>query len=316
MYHTILVPLDGSNLSERALPLATAFAKASDAQLVLVRSVWVPRLSDITPEEEEVKAVDEAEEYLADLAFKLGAQGLQVQTAVPYAPAAEGILMEIELRHADLVVMSTHGRSGLSRLIYGSVAEAILAHSPTPVLLVRVTKDEAAQTSLPDDPQILVPLDGSEFAEVALPYASELARALNGTLVLLRAVVPPPQWVDTVMTVPYPTEEVIVRGEEDARAYLHDLAEHLKADGLRVKMAVEVGHADEVILRLEKGPIQLVVMATHGRTGLAQAVFGSVAVSVMHRGNLPLLIVRPKGMTPPVGAKASEEPTPMAVMHL
>lgn len=316
MYHTILVPLDGSKLSEKALPLATAFATASNAQLLLVRSVWVPRLSDITPEEEEVKAVGEAEEYLADLAFKLEAQGLQVQTAVPYAPAAEGILMEIELRHADLVVMTTHGRSGISRLIYGSVAESILAHSPVPILLVRVTKDEVAQTTLPEDPQILVPLDGSNFAEAALPYAAELARVLNGTLVLLRAVVPPPQWVDTVMTVPYPTEEVIARGEEDARAYLHDLAEELKADGMRVKMAVEVGHADEVILRLEKGPIHLVVMATHGRTGFAQAVFGSVAVSVMHRGDLPLLIVRPKGMPAPVVEREGEQQTPMATLHM
>lgn len=316
MYHTILVPLDGSTLSEKALPLATAFARASNAQLVLVRSVWAPRLSDITPEEEEVKAVEEAEQYLADLAFKLGAQGLQVETAVPYAPPGEGILMEIELRHADLVVMSTHGRSGLSRLIYGSVAEAILAHSPAPILLVRVTKDEVAQTMLPEDPQILVPLDGSDFAEAALPYAAELARSLKGTLVLLRAVVPPPQWVDTVMTVPYPTEEVIVRGEEDARAYLHDLAEEMKADGLRVKMAVEVGHADEVILRLEKGPIHLVVMATHGRTGLAQAVFGSVAVSVMHRGDLPLLIVRPKGMTPPALERQGEHGSPMAALPM
>jgi nucleotide-binding universal stress UspA family protein len=277
--------------------------------LVLVRSVWTARLADITPDAQEMRAMEEAEGYLADLQFKLMAQGLHVATAIPYAPADEGILMEIELRQADLVVMSTHGRSGLSRLVYGSVAEAILARSPVPVLLVRVGKGETTQTTLPSQPHILVPLDGSTFGEAALPHATELARVLDGTLILLRVVIQPTPRVDPFMPMPYPAEETMRLAEADARAYLGDVATNLQAEGLRVKTVFHVGHAATVILHEEQGTADLVVMATHGRTGLAQAVFGSVAKSVLHHGDLPLLLVRPRAMIQPAPETQVAVPT-------
>lgn len=300
LHHTLLVPLDGSALSEKALPLAKRLAQTTGARLVLVRSVWTTPLADLPVEDIELRAMQEAEEYLADLQFKLTAQGLQVETALPFAPAAEGILLEIELRNADMVIMSTHGRSGLSRMVYGSVAEAVLARSSVPVLLVRVTKEETVPLTLPSQPHILVPVDGSSFAEAALPHAIELARLFNGTLILLRSVAPPMPYVDPFMPMPYPTEEVMRLAEADARSYLADLAAHLTADGLQVKTVFRIGQADAAILQQEHGSTNLVVMATHGRTGLAQAVFGSISKSVLHHGTLPILLVRPKEMVPPV----------------
>ncbi len=301
MYRTILVPLDGSELSEQALPMAVNLSRQTSAKLFLVRSAWIHRIADVTPAETEIRAVKEAEDYLATIATRLSAEGLVVDTGVPFAPAAEGILMEADLRHADLIVMSTHGRSGFSRMMYGSVAEAVLAHSHVPILLVRVTKERGGGEALPAQPDILVPLDGSPFAETALPFAQEMAHALNGRLVLMRVIVPPPQWVDPMVVVPYPNDEIVARDEQDATAYLANLKEQLEAEDYRVETVIKIGPASDTILQeCQDQPIKLVVIATHGRTGFARALFGSVAISVLHHGDLPLLLVRPKGLHPEV----------------
>lgn len=167
MIRTILVPLDGSEFSERALPVGIELATALKARVVLVsvagsesaiplkltpedRKEISEQYAHDTEEEhmlsteprmvervqEQIRAVDEAEEYLASIAAKLSDTGVQIEVAAPYGPAVEGILSEIDLRSADLVVMCIHGRSGLNRLISGSVASAVLAHSPVPVLMV------------------------------------------------------------------------------------------------------------------------------------------------------------------------------------
>jgi nucleotide-binding universal stress UspA family protein len=167
MIKTILVTLDGSEFSERALPVGLDLAKAFEARIVLVCVAGVesalPReltkedhraiseqYANVTEEEHllstypgmvekaqgQIHAVAEAGHYLASIAAKLAETGIPVEWATPYGPAAEGILTEIDLHLADLVVMCTHGRSGLDRLISGSIASAVLTHSPVPVLMV------------------------------------------------------------------------------------------------------------------------------------------------------------------------------------
>jgi nucleotide-binding universal stress UspA family protein len=167
MIQTILIPLDGSPFSERALPLSKELARALNARLVLVcvagaqtaldqeltdddRRAVSERYAGVREEEHllstdprmvehaqgQIRAVAEAECYLESLAKQIAEPGIQIEIAVPYATAAEGILTEIELHSADMVVISTHRRSGLSRLIGGSVAQAVLAQSPVPVMLV------------------------------------------------------------------------------------------------------------------------------------------------------------------------------------
>ena len=116
MLRTILVPLDGSQLSEQALPIAGPLAATMGARLLLVRAAWVPHLADLSPEDAEIHSIEVAEDYLAAVKARLEADGLVVDTAIPFAPAGEGILIEIDLHRPDLVVMSTHGRSGISRL--------------------------------------------------------------------------------------------------------------------------------------------------------------------------------------------------------
>jgi nucleotide-binding universal stress UspA family protein len=134
----ILIPLDGSALAESAIAKATEVA-GNESTLMLLRAAEAHTLPGVDPTEAQVEVVREAEEYLAGIATRLKEQGIEhVETSVWYGPAASAIVEAARLRKADLIVMSTHGRSGLGRLILGSVAESVLRGTTTPILLLRV----------------------------------------------------------------------------------------------------------------------------------------------------------------------------------
>lgn len=295
MYHTILVPLDGSAFSERALPMAKTLAQAMRAQVVLMRAASASVFPGTDPTEAQVRAVEEAQAYLSSLATEFSQQGTRVQVAVPYGDAAESILLEIGLRGADLVVMCTHGRSGLGRWIYGSVAEQVLARSAAPVLLVHPTGEPATLGPEPEQASLLVTLDGSVFAEAALPHAAALAHAFGGTILLLRTVEP------SMLAYNYPlmdlVRESLAREHHDAELYLEEAAQRLRSDGLSVQTVVQGGWPSETIVYrgAALGP-RLIVMATHGRTGVARLLLGSVALEVVRRSSLPTLLIRPTGL--------------------
>ena len=307
MFTKILVPLDGSPLGERALPIAASIAQSVNASLLLVRAVWTRSLPPgLDNGEAYLEAVQEAEAYLEAVARRLGA-GVQVEVVAPHAPAPLGILQVAEQDKADLIVMTTHGRSGLSRWVYGSVAEAVLSRSPIPVLLVR-TNAVATAAHRPDGldrPRLLVPLDGSAFAEAAIPRAAELARAFDWTVTLLRVVTPStPVVVDPELQRPFLPETLLQQARSDAEQYLTSVATDLRREGLRVQLCLRVGEAAEAILDESRASgASLVVMATHGRTGLGRLLYGSVAAEVLHRGTLPLLLVRPEGLKTPAGTE-------------
>jgi nucleotide-binding universal stress UspA family protein len=322
MYRTILVPLDGSSFSERALPAATALARATGAGLVLIRAASASVLpgahsADLQGRQlqkedlfvsadaggagraaAQIRTVDEAERYLEGIAGRLAEQGLQAKIAAPYAAAAKGILTEIDVQNADLVIMCTHGRSGLGRWIYGSVAEEVLARSPVPVLLVRPTGSPVSFSAEPGHSRLLVPLDGSAFAETALPHAAALAHALGGSILLVYAVAPPVHPYNEMLAIPADIDKDMDRlvEEEQGRAehYLASVGERLLQGGLSVETVVCKGApADTILQQALATSARLIVMATHGRTGLRRLLLGSVAHEVVHRALLPVLLVRP-----------------------
>jgi nucleotide-binding universal stress UspA family protein len=134
----ILVPLDGSLLAERALPEAIDIAHDSGATLVLLRAAEAHTLPPADPTEAQVAVVRKAEEYLAAVTERVKTAGVNsVEPSVWYGPPAEAIIDCARFRNADLIVMTTHGRSGLGRLVLGSVAETVLRSTTTPILLVR-----------------------------------------------------------------------------------------------------------------------------------------------------------------------------------
>ncbi len=286
MFSRILVPLDGSPLSERALPIATMLAQATGGQIWLVRAVWESG--------EGTDAHQDAQAYLEAVRRRLG-DGLSIHIATPDAPPARAIAAIAAQDAIDLVIMTTHGHGGLQRLVHGSVAQAVLADSRVPVLLLRMHAPTSASSSRDARPRALVPLDGSPFAEAALPAAVALARALDWTLVLLRVTVPPTALlVDPEIARTETADRILEDERVIAGRYLNSVADGIQAQGLRVETRLRVGQAAQAIL--DEGAASsasLVVMASHGRSGLERMLRGSVATEVLHRGSLPLLLVRP-----------------------
>ena len=136
----IVVPLDGSALAETAIPTAVQFAKEQRAMLVLVRAAEAPWIHGDDIVDAQIHVVQEAEQYLDVLADRLRADGVErVETSVWYGAPATSIVDAVKAQGADLIVMTSHGRTGIGRLILGSVAESVLRGTTTPILLLRAT---------------------------------------------------------------------------------------------------------------------------------------------------------------------------------
>jgi nucleotide-binding universal stress UspA family protein len=290
----ILVPLDGSELAEQALGIAREIAAAARAGVILVRVI--PPLPLLWPgpgPEIEAQLKAEAEAYLEKVAGQLRDGVAEVEPVVVNAADVPGAIRDqARLKGADLIVMSTHGHSGLGRWVYGSVTEGVLARSPVPVIAVRASQRPRPFSPATRPPRILVPLDGSEFGEAAVPVATELARALNGTLVLTEVV-----WLGAPEP-PGSVRPTVEQQLDDARVYLERLAARLRSQGVKATTELEVGfsvvdHLLEVARRVDA---DLIALSTHGRTGLVGILFGSVTLGLLRRSDLPLLVVRPELM--------------------
>jgi nucleotide-binding universal stress UspA family protein len=301
---TILVPLDGSALAERVLPYARMLAQTLGARLHLLRAVADARrehgwLDDPTvraeagvppgaTERERIPAWDAlrqfAENSLAEQAGQLRASGLHVTHEVRIgAPAATIVAAASECR-AQLIAMATHGYSGLTRWAMGSVADAVLHTSATPVLLVR--GDAPAPKHGLALRRIVVPLDGSELARQALSAAIELADPARAEVVVVQVVAPS---IEEYLSAPAPAE---LR----ARLHAQALDEYAHVGGERpaaVTAAVLVGRAAQAIAEeADWRHADLIVMATHAYSGVRRWMYGSVADRLLHSTTTPLLLVR------------------------
>ncbi len=289
MYRSILVTLDGSAFAERALPYARMIAESSQARVILLRVISPTEGGSDSAATDQTQQVRDAEAYLAEVSTRLGA--VPVDRKVVVGVPGEVIVGEIARSAVDLIVMSTHGRSGLGRWVYGSVADEVMRRSPVPVLLVPA---ECQPTAWKDRaPRILVPLDGSELSEEALDPALELAKVLGAELRLLRVVEPYPAAYAYADPSAYimidPTPEL-----EAARAYLDQVAVRLREKGAVVDVKEEFGFAVTTITDTARAQaVDLIAMSTHGSSGLRRLIMGSVATGVVQRAAVPILIVRP-----------------------
>ncbi len=320
MFTRILVGLDGSELAEAALPLAERLARASNADLLLVRAISVdrtgepfvdvdPTLLPTAPAVSWEKRVDdtasttpmlqEAAAYLEGIAARLNRNGFGCEVVVTAGDPTGVLLDETRRLGADMIVVGTHARSELGRVIYGSVAETVLARSSVPVLMVRSTRTTRPETTDETASPIIVPLDGSPVAEAALPWAIDLARLLAVKLHLVRVVRPAVVVVGDELA-GLDVASAVVPEEVDERLaadYLNATAESTRRQGIRTTTEVVVGQAWFAIARAaQEQQAALIVMATHGRTGVARALLGSVAMRILHHSDVPALLVRPSGL--------------------
>jgi nucleotide-binding universal stress UspA family protein len=278
MIATILVPLDGSSLAERALPSAQQAARVFHATVHLVRVtalppglLWSPvptyipsDATDRLLEQEEEKAA----QYLAEVRHRLQAAGVQVATHQLIGHAGAALADFEETQQIDLVVMASHGRSGLSRLAFGSVAGHLLHHGHAPLLLVRAF-------GIPSNlDRVVVPLDGSSPAEAALDAITDLAPLGIREVTLLRVV-------DTE------------RHRQEAGTYLETVARRLPDAVPPPVCKVLLGDQAQLIIA-EAGDAKTVVMATHGRAGPARRTRGSVADAVACGAHTSVLLL-PEG---------------------
>jgi nucleotide-binding universal stress UspA family protein len=229
--------------------------------------------------------------YLDATQLKLEVEGLHVRSAVVYGRAAETILNWASDHDVDLIAMSTHGRSGVSRWAFGSVTDKVLHGTHRSLLLVRPRMSESQP---PGIKRIVVPLDGSELSASILPFVEEFAAKLGASL-LLHTVVPPYHL--------YPgadmTQRVAETSLDDMVAVFEAKLGETKAlihrrSDLEVGSRVAVGPTVDTIVEVarEEGA-DVIAIATHGRSGIGRWVLGSVADGVVRRSHLPCLVVRP-----------------------
>lgn len=297
MIKTVLVPLDGSQLAERGLLAACRLARETGATLVLMRAV---QFYGDTNENEamELEVVREAQQYLQALEQRLERDGFTVRTEVLPALAARAILFAAEAQHADVISMSTHGRSGLRYALLGSVAEVVVRQSRRPILLVRAPDgpEQPAPATTPFR-NILIPLDGTTLGEAALSYLATEQLGHAADVILLRTVMP-------TMVAPMPlmsgegAAELFRAAEAETERHRVEAEEYLATSGKSFLQAtkwrtrVTIGDPVQEILGVASvEQADLIVMATHGRRGLDRLVYGSVARSVLHRTKVPLLLL-------------------------
>lgn len=286
MYSKILVPLDGSNFSEQILPYARFFADAHGIPVELLRVTDPELRPPFWPTET-------ADQYLRRIAAEYFS-GAATSAAEVGAPGR--VIVDYAKRDSScLIAMATHGMSGARRWLVGSVTSKVVQTAANPLLLIRPGDPSGALARVSMD-KIVVPLDGSGLAEKTLPHACALAKRLSLELHLLRVYTLP---LDAYIVAdgviaqgPAQLQEELAR---EAQAYLDGKVAALNAAGFErvVAVALQGDAASEIIDFARNAPDSLIVMSTHGRSGIGRWVLGSVAEKVSHHAHNPVLLVRP-----------------------
>lgn len=290
-YRKILIPLDGSPLAEHVLDHIAWLATPAATELSLVSVIETWRYATAGPEfalaDLITPVIAGMEEYLKTQQTKLVQAGYHVTTHVVEGDAANVLLSMAQTDGVDLIAMSSHGRSGFVRWALGSVAERVLHGAQIPVFLVREStapRQGKLQT-------ILCPLDGSAVAEQALPEAQALALVNQAHLLLVQVI----QKLDErsqglLFTSEAAAKSTFTKWRSEAETYLAGVAQRLSAAGVTTDVRVVVDDPDRAICAMSQHA-DLIVMGTHGRTGVSRWVYGSVANKVLRGASCPLLLV-------------------------
>jgi nucleotide-binding universal stress UspA family protein len=263
MYSRILVPVDGSTFSEQLAAPASRLAKATGAELTLMRIV------------DKAEDREKATRYVDDLATSLGAKA--ICTLAPDAGVAAAICAEAQRVPTTLVAICSHGRSGALRAIFGSVALEVLRGLGEPLVVFRPDTEHAAIPSRVG--RIVLPLDGSPLSESILPQAAALAKWLGAKIVVV-----------SVMDPSLNVEQSVAAGDVRESNYVHAQARQI-ADRHGIDVGWEVLHGDpktaipQFVRSLGDA---MLAMTTHGRTGFGSVIFGSVMAQCLRDAGVPV----------------------------
>lgn len=296
MFHHILVPLDGSKLAEAAIPVAASLAKTLDAPVTLLHIMEKDAPQEIH-KDRHISQAAEASAYLAEVAKRDFPAEAKVDWHV-HTTAVTDVSGSI-VQHAmtefqpDLIVMCTHGRSGVRGLLYGSIAQQVVAHGTTPLLLIKPGVDAPATFKLD---RILVPLDSGPIHDDSLPATQELAGLYKSSIHLL-TVIPTFSTVAgeaaaASSLLPATTAALLDLEVENAAEDLQEHLDELKKAGLQVTAEVARGDpATEIVNRSGELKADLIVLTTHRKAGTAAFWARSVAPNVARRTRIPILLI-------------------------
>ena len=328
MFTRIIVPFDGSKRAEAVLPYVRRLASTYESEVSLLRAVefdestlpieYVGPIVEIKADEARQKLRERAQGYLSGIEESF--DGVQVDQVVSIDNPVAAITSEASKDFLKtLVAMSTHGRTGIGRLIVGSVTDKVLHGSSNPMLVVRPEVDEdqleregwiqgeafSIHLERPDIPAqdfegsadiqtLVVPLDGSETSEKALETAIDLATRLEAKLLLIRIASSTMQ-MSMASEWPAGYPDILTAVEDASRGYLMLKIEELKHQGLQnVESLVLAGDAAaNIVETAEQHPNSMIIMTSRGRAGLGRAILGSVADRVVTTSTAPVLLVRP-----------------------
>lgn len=287
MLERILIPLDGSERAEAILTQVRPLLKRSDADVILLRAV-----TDFVPADPTSAGIlappdsrEAADRYVSSWAAILSREGVRARGIARSGPAAEVILDVAAQEHATLIAMTTHGRTGLSRWVLGSVAEKVVRAADAPTLVVR-SFQRAESATAPPVPRrevafgrILVPVGTGDLSLEVLPTVISFARLFSSRVYLVHVL-------------------------EDAAAYapappqMKRAADYLREAGVAHEPILGRGDAAGQIVDLaEQHAVDLIAMSTHGRSGPSRWAFGSVTEKVLRAASVPMLVVRGRAKT-------------------
>ena len=301
MYKVIMVPTDGSGFDREAIRVSLRIAERTEAKVQLVRVLASGTFFGLEAAAEGTSAAAELvhsdrDKALSEL-YTLAAEcritsKAEISVDLHAGPVADVLEGYARRHHVDLIVISTHGRSGISRLSLGSVTDSLIRHTTIPVLVVKPPTSYLNPQVSEAFKRIVVPLDGSTLAEQILPRVLKLAKLEEAEITLLQVLIPQSYSQKEIVdpSLPWWDKDVSL-----ARAYLFRIAARLRRNGVAVTTDIVIGeniaHAIGDFASREKA--DLIAIATHGRGGLARMLRGSVADAVMHSGRMSMLVLKP-----------------------
>ena len=296
MYKHLLVPLDGSALAEAALPAAAWLARTLNARVTLLHVIEQDAAATIHGERH-LTLAEEAQKYLREIALRAFAPAVAAACHVHVeatSHVARAIVEHQDELSPDVIVMCTHGKSGLRKALFGNIAQQVVASGHLPLLLIRPDAATASQTFACD--LLLAPTDGEAVHAQGVAAACQLAR-LTGAKLQLLAVVPTVSVLSgrdatTQRFMPGTTATILDLAVEDLCAYLHEQMSQIQAQGVTVAAELRRGEPAAVIADVaESANVSLIVLGTHGRTGTNAFWRDSTGAKVVAQTRRPLLLV-------------------------
>jgi len=296
LYKRMLVPLDGSNLAEVLVDYAKKLASVMGVEAIM--------FNVLSPEEKAMLPMHQA--YVERAAEKIisGAQNKPVKAwgQVAIGSPVDEIKKHAKKHNADFVLMATHGRSGFSRIVIGSVADSLLRESKLPVWLIRSGISEKRVKDTSPEGRLALLLDGTKRAEASIPHVEMLSRQFGAELTeveLISVCQNPEITSDYPASMPLSWDEYVASEKEKCRRntgkYLKEVADRLMESGIQVRYEALMGDpAVEIIDHIKRSNFSLIVMATHARSGFSRWAFGSVAEKVIKGVTTPVFLVRSK----------------------